>query len=42
MLSTYSEEPGDSSLSWLIAEKSGPKTAFLAGKPQGMRVTGRV
>lgn len=31
----YLQEPADSSLSGLIAEKPGLRTAFLAGRPQG-------
>lgn len=29
------QEPADSSLSGLIAEEPGPRTEFLAGRPQG-------
>lgn len=35
VLSVYFQEPADSSLSGLIVEKPGPRTAFLAGRPQG-------
>lgn len=35
VLSVYFQESTDSSLSGLIAEKPGPKTKFLAGRPQG-------
>lgn len=34
-LSVCFQEPADSSLSRLIAEKPGPRTAFLARRPQG-------
>lgn len=35
VLSVYFQKPADSSLSGLIAEEPGPKTEFLAGRPQG-------
>lgn len=35
VLSVYFQEPTDSSLSGLIAEKPDPRTKFLAGRPQG-------
>lgn len=35
VLSVYFQEPADSFFSGLIAEKPGPRTTFLAGRPEG-------